>query len=165
MFVGRKKELKQLNNAFKSKNKELGVIYGRRRIGKTKLIDHFVSDKPHLFFQAKEDSSYGNLRSFSYELNKLMSLPIDFVYSSWQAALDSLSGYFNPTIGKGQKEVYDLFESGELTTFEIEFPESLGAKWGFKGVVTAISTSAPMEDNIPFEASIKVSGKPTLTIS
>ena len=76
-----------------------------------------------------------------------------------------LSGYFNPTIGKGQKEVYDLFESGELTDFEIEFPESLGAKWGFKGVVTAISTSAPMEDNIPFEASIKVSGKPTLTIS
>ena len=62
MFVGREKELKQLNNAFKSKNKELGVIYGRRRIGKTKLIDRFVNDKPHLFFQAKEDSSYGNLR-------------------------------------------------------------------------------------------------------
>ena len=38
-------------------------------------------------------------------------------------------------------------------------------EWGFKGVVTSISTSAPMEDNIPFEASIKVSGKPTLTIS
>jgi len=50
MFVGREKELKQLNNAFKSKNKEFGVIYGRRRIGKTKLIDHFVNDKPHLFF-------------------------------------------------------------------------------------------------------------------
>ena len=27
MFVGREKELKQLNNAFKSKNKEFGVIY------------------------------------------------------------------------------------------------------------------------------------------
>lgn len=95
MFVGREKELKQLNSAFSSQNKELGVIYGRRRIGKTKLIDQFVKDKPHLFYQAKEDSSYGNLRSFSYELNKLMSLPLDFVYSSWQAALDALSNYFN----------------------------------------------------------------------
>ena len=37
MFVGREKELKQLNSAFSSQNKELGVIYGRRRIGKTKL--------------------------------------------------------------------------------------------------------------------------------
>ena len=94
MFVGREKELKQLNSAYQSNHKELGVIYGRRRIGKTKLIDHFVQGKPHLFFQAKEDSSYGNLRSFSYELNKLMSLPLDFVYSSWQAALDALSGHF-----------------------------------------------------------------------
>ena len=97
MFIGREKELKQLNSAFASGKKELGVIYGRRRIGKTKLIDHFVKDKPHLFYQAKEDSSYGNLRSFSYELNKLMSLPLDFVYSSWQAALDALSGYFKDT--------------------------------------------------------------------
>lgn len=29
MFVGREKELEQLNNASKSKNKELAVIYGR----------------------------------------------------------------------------------------------------------------------------------------
>lgn len=47
MFVGRERELKQLNNAFKSKNKELGVIYDRHRIGKTKLIDHFVEYTLH----------------------------------------------------------------------------------------------------------------------
>ena len=73
MFVGREKELKQLNSAFSSQNKELGVIYGRRRIGKTKLIDQFVKDKPHLFYQAKEDSSYGNLRSFSLRYNTYRS--------------------------------------------------------------------------------------------
>ena len=49
MCEGREKELKQLNNAYESKSKELGVIYGRRRIGKTKFIDQFVTDKPHLF--------------------------------------------------------------------------------------------------------------------
>ena len=47
MFVGKEKELKQLNSAFSSQNKELGVIYGRRRIGKThmfhKINQRFIS--------------------------------------------------------------------------------------------------------------------------
>ncbi len=37
MFVGREKELKQLNNAFKSKNKELGVLNHRSTIELYKL--------------------------------------------------------------------------------------------------------------------------------
>ncbi len=94
MFVGRKKELQQLEYAYSSSRKELGIIYGRRRIGKTKLIDNFVKNKNHLFFQAKEDNAYGNLRSFSYELNKLMSLPLEYIYPSWEIALNALSQFF-----------------------------------------------------------------------
>ena len=33
MFVGRKNELKLLNDAYRSKKDELVVLYGRRRIG------------------------------------------------------------------------------------------------------------------------------------
>lgn len=89
----------------------------------------------------------------------------EFMQGLKDAGEVSLTGFFNPTEEKGQKELYDLFESGELSKFEIQFPESLGAKWEFAGVVTSITTSAPLEDNIPFEAAIKVSGKPSLTIS
>lgn len=88
----------------------------------------------------------------------------EFIQGLKDAGEVSVSGFFNPTTGKGQKELYDLYESGVLTDFEVEFPESLGAKWQFKGIVTGISTSAPMDDNIPFDSSIKVSGKPTLTV-
>lgn len=116
MFIGREKELKQLNAAYNSGRKELGVIYGRRRIGKTRLIDQFVSDKNHIFYQAKEDSSYGNLRSFSYEINKLMSLPINFIYSNWQEALDALSAYF-----KGKRFVLCIDEYPFITKQDSSF--------------------------------------------
>lgn len=77
----------------------------------------------------------------------------------------SLSGFLEPATGDGQKELYDLFESGAVEDFTIEFPAALKAKWTFKGVVTGFSTGADLEDPTSFEGTIKVSGKPTLTIT
>lgn len=74
-----------------------------------------------------------------------------------------VEGYFVPTVGKGQKELYDLFESGEAEDFTIQFPDDM-AKWEFKGIVVGFSTSADLEDPLAFSATIKVSGKPTLTV-
>lgn len=76
-----------------------------------------------------------------------------------------VEGYFDPTTGKGQKELYDLFESGAVQDFIIEFPAALGASWEFGGVVTGISTSADLEDPLSFSATIKVSGAPTLNVT
>lgn len=73
----------------------------------------------------------------------------------------SLSGYFDATEHAG---LYAEFESGARTAYTIEFPPSLGAKWEFEAVVTAFSTGAELEDNISFEATLKVSGKPNLVV-
>ncbi|MCJ8008119.1 phage tail tube protein [Lederbergia wuyishanensis] len=75
-----------------------------------------------------------------------------------------LEGYFNPETGKGQKELYDLFESGVTEDFTIEFPPEVNAKWEFKGVVTNFATGADLEDPLSFSATIKVSGKPNLAV-
>ena len=93
MFVGRKKELNELNARFNSTKKEFGVIYGRRRIGKSTLINEFLKNKTNIFFQAKKDSMYGNLKSFSYEIDKLLDLPKSFVFSSMEEAFNSLIDY------------------------------------------------------------------------
>ncbi len=90
MFFGRVKELEELERRYSGNRKEFGVIYGRRRIGKSALVRHFFDGKKGVFFQAKQDTSYGNLKSFSYELNKLLRLPASFVYSGWQEAFDAL---------------------------------------------------------------------------
>ena len=70
MFRGRSRELTELNERFLMNTKQFGIIYGRRRIGKSALIERFMKDKPGLLFQAKVDNSYGNLRSFSYEIGR-----------------------------------------------------------------------------------------------
>ncbi|GAA0763870.1 phage tail tube protein [Clostridium sartagoforme] len=88
----------------------------------------------------------------------------EFVGGFKDAGEVSLSGYLDIEEANGQKKMYDAFESGEVEEFAIEFPESAKAKWEFKGVVTGFSTSASLEDLISFEATIKVSGKPKLTL-
>ncbi len=45
IFVGRKKELEKLNSLFLKKSASLIVIKGRRRIGKSRLIEEFAKGK------------------------------------------------------------------------------------------------------------------------
>lgn len=120
MFVGRKKELNELNFRFNNSKKEFGVIYGRRRIGKSTLINEFLKDKPNIFFQAKKDSIYGNLRSFSYEIDKLLDLPKSFVFSSMEEAFDSLIEY-----AKGKRFVIAIDEYPYIVNQDASFPSIL----------------------------------------
>ena len=75
----------------------------------------------------------------------------------------SISGFFEAGDEDGQIAVCNIFETGETTPFAILYPQ--GASWGFNGVATAFSTSAELEGHISFEATIKVSGKPTLNFA
>lgn len=88
----------------------------------------------------------------------------EFIGGFKDAGEVSLSGYLKVEESNGQKKMYDAFESGEVQDFSIEFPEGVGANWAFKGVVTGFSTGASLEDLISFGATIKVSGKPSLTL-
>jgi len=64
----------------------------------------------------------------------------------------------------GQAELLTLFNSGAVTDFEITFPTTTNTKWAFKGIVTGLEWEAGLEDAISFNATIKVSGEPTLTV-
>lgn len=75
------------------------------------------------------------------------------------------TGFFNPADTTGQKAMYDAFVTGTLTAFTILFPATLGAEWDFNAIVTGIKTSAAIEDGIPFEGKLKVSGAPSLGLT
>jgi uncharacterized protein len=51
MIIGRKQEKITLKDIFLSKKAEFVALYGRRRIGKTYLIEQFFGSKPCLYFQ------------------------------------------------------------------------------------------------------------------
>lgn len=65
MFIGRENELNTLNKLYRSDKFEFAVIYGRRRVGKTALINEFVKDKDNIFFTGVETNAKQNLDNFS----------------------------------------------------------------------------------------------------
>lgn len=65
MFHCRDKELKDLNKRYSKGNFECVVVYGRRRVGKTALINEFCKGKPTVFFSALSASSQENLEALS----------------------------------------------------------------------------------------------------
>ncbi|MBB71945.1 MAG: ATPase [Legionellales bacterium] len=50
VFTGRIEEIKELNALLKKKSASIVAVKGRRRVGKSRLIEHFAKDKPFLKF-------------------------------------------------------------------------------------------------------------------
>lgn len=51
-FIGRKKELSALQSRYESPGFQMVVMYGRRRVGKSTLIQHFIQGKKAIFYTA-----------------------------------------------------------------------------------------------------------------
>lgn len=65
MFYCREEELQEMNRRYDKGRFECIVIYGRRRVGKTALINEFCKDKPSVYFSALNASSKENLEALS----------------------------------------------------------------------------------------------------
>ena len=62
MFYGRENELEELNRRYFSSGFQFIPVYGRRRVGKTALIDEFIKDKTAIKFTAVKGSYNTNMR-------------------------------------------------------------------------------------------------------
>ncbi|MDR0309204.1 MAG: ATP-binding protein [Candidatus Methanoplasma sp.] len=67
---GRVHELRSLEELYSQKEFAFAVVYGRRRVGKTSLINEFVSrgDKKAIMFTATETPDIINLENFSHSV-------------------------------------------------------------------------------------------------
>lgn len=89
MFIGREKELDALEKLFKSGRFEFVVIYGRRRVGKTALINHFIDDKKAIYFTGVESNGKQNLENLSKSIMEFSSaIQTETYFASYQAALE-----------------------------------------------------------------------------
>ena len=89
MFVGRERELASLNHLYASDKFEFAVIYGRRRVGKTALINQFIKGRKAIYFMGVESNLQQNLENFSRSiLEYAVGIPADTVFSSFQAAME-----------------------------------------------------------------------------
>ncbi len=89
MFIGRKRELKALNKLYNSNKFEFAVIYGRRRVGKTALINEFIGDKKAIYFMGVESNAKQNLENFSKSVMEFANgIETESSFLSFQAALE-----------------------------------------------------------------------------
>ena len=87
-MIGRSNELDVLNSLYESSNFEYLVMYGRRRVGKTTLLQEFAKDKNAVFFPAQEKNDALNLQDFS----KMIQMRLDGMFISsfegWKEAFE-----------------------------------------------------------------------------
>lgn len=89
MFVGRSRELDALNKLYESDKFEFAVIYGRRRVGKTALINQFIGDKKAIYFMGVESNAKQNLENFSKSIIEYgTGIDTQTSFLSFQYALD-----------------------------------------------------------------------------
>ena len=92
-FYCREDELRKLNKRYSGDKFECIVIYGRRRVGKTALINEFCKDKPAIFFSALNTTGKENLEALSKSIMSFERPDMESVpeFKSYDAALDELT--------------------------------------------------------------------------
>ena len=87
MFIGRESELDELNALYTEDAFQLVVMYGRRRVGKTTLLNEFCKDKEAIFFPAEQSNDKLNLEKFSNLIFQHYHEDTLEPFASWEKAL------------------------------------------------------------------------------
>ena len=103
-FVGRRKELADLEGIY-AKGGSAVMVYGRRRIGKTSLLERFCEGKRNLFLRCLKDSDSSNLEYISASVTE------------FSRETTVLASFFDMT-----KAMESIIEAGKTVIVIDEFP-------------------------------------------
>lgn len=105
-FIGRDEEQKAINYLLREHDKYQGcVVYGRRRLGKTELLKHCLTDKgiPCIFFQCTQTNESTNVRELTALVAEALALK-HLHFDSFSEAIDFLFEYSKT------KEIYVVID-------------------------------------------------------
>lgn len=91
MFIARNSEKKLLEELYSSSSFEFMVMYGRRRVGKTFLLQNFSKKHTGIFFSAQEKNKQLNLRSFARVVQNFLHREAVVEFSDWENAFQYLT--------------------------------------------------------------------------
>lgn len=107
-LINRDFEIRKLDEVFASKKSEIAVLYGRRRVGKSFLIETWVKKKKN--FLAVEGIEKGSqaiqIQSFSAKFLEKLDLPHIQSPKEWRAALDLMTLYLKTNKSKDKKIIF-----------------------------------------------------------
>ncbi|MCC7012389.1 MAG: ATP-binding protein [Planctomycetes bacterium] len=129
-FLGRARELAFLQELAESGRPEMFVLYGRRRVGKTELLQQFCSGRKAVYFLAAQVRDRDNLKSFRHSIAEELgdSLAGDIEFPDWCAAL----GFLAERAGS-ERLVVVLDEFPYLCEANSSVPSQLQRFWDTRG--------------------------------
>jgi len=95
-FINRKQELGFLERLYEKKGFKLFILYGRRRVGKTELLKHFLENKNGTYILATDENLEENIKEFKnkfYELTKkdyFLKLELSSFYDLFKYLIEEL---------------------------------------------------------------------------
>ena len=127
-IIGRDAENAKLKSWYKSGKAEFIAIYGRRRVGKTYLVNTFFDNQ----FTFDATGIIGGTRT--EELDAFYSALVEYGYSGpkpkkWMEAFESLKGLLKEKIVKGKRAVVFIDELPCLATPKSDLVKALDYFW------------------------------------
>ncbi len=122
-FIDRDRELALLNKRYGSGKAELVFIYGRRRVGKTRLVKEFLKGKRGVYLLAKQTSVKENLTSFSRRISE--ALGDELLKLSPLQSWDALFHYMS----RDDRIVFVIDEFPYLVELDPSLPSVLQYHW------------------------------------
>jgi hypothetical protein len=89
-FFNREDEQKRLRRAMKAPGGAMAVIYGRRRCGKSTLLQHVISS-PDVYYLADQKEPALQMLDLAAEADKTVPLFSSASYATWDALLQNLN--------------------------------------------------------------------------
>lgn len=87
LFLGRERELADLEDLYAQDQFQLFILYGRRRVGKTTLLNEFCKNKETIFYSAEQSNTKLNLDKFSELIFQYYQEASLSPFTSWENAL------------------------------------------------------------------------------
>lgn len=130
-IFGRDREWEQLHSfvANGHEGSRLAVVYGRRRQGKSTLLQELARATNSFYWEAAEQSRSQNLESFSIAWTEFVGSPGPIRFRGWEEALTAVVSAKSPKPSKlGSGVLFD--EVGYLISTAPEFPSLLQRHFG-----------------------------------
>lgn len=129
IVIGREHEMAELQRSLESDRSEFVIVYGRRRVGKTYLVDNFFNyEYDFSYVGGHRLSKSKQLRNFAKVLKKYAHLRLQPKFSSWDDAFDALEEYIEG-LPKDKRKVVFFDEMPWIDTPQSEFVEALETFW------------------------------------
>ena len=106
-LTGRAKEISELERKYKSGRAEFIIVYGRRRIGKTFLVNQVFSDRfTFTYVGARKQNAKKQLERFAQQLKQYSGSVYAPVLNTWDEAFDELKTLIESRPRKERKVIF-----------------------------------------------------------